>query len=104
MSEHYETIANLIYKECIRWVVDFIEDEISFSTMLDRFQENYNKFSILEDIDLLDLLHDEKELELLEINVAIEDRIAAVQFDDHSYTDDNLKETLTKLINNKDTH
>lgn len=104
MSEHYETIAKLIYKECIRWVVDFIEDEITFPTMLDRFQENYNKFSILEDIDLLDLLHDEKELELLEINVAIEDRIAAVQFNDDSYTDDNLKQTLAKLINNKDTH
>ncbi len=104
MSEHYETIAKIIYKECIRWVVDFIEDEITFPTMLDRFQENYNKFSILEDIDLLDLLHDEKELELLEINVAIEDRIDAVQFNDDSYTDDNLKQTLAKLINNKDTH
>ena len=98
MSEHYETIANLIYKECLRWVVDFIEKEISFSTLLDRFQENYNKFSALEDIDLLDLLSDEKEIQLLEINIALEDRVGAIQFDDDTYSERHLKEILVEII------
>lgn len=98
MSEHYETIANLIYKECLRWVVDFIEKEISFSTLLDRFQENYNKFSALEDIDLLDLLSDEKEIQLLEINIALEDRVGAIQFDDDTYSEEHLKEILVEII------
>lgn len=98
MTEHYETIANLIYKECIRWVVDFIEEEISFSTLLDRFQENYNKFSVLEDIDLLDLLNDEKEIQLLEINIALEDRVVAIQFDDDTYSERHLKEILIEII------
>ena len=99
MNYIYDNTAQIIFKECIRWVDDFIEGEISFSIMLLNFEQSYRKLSHFDNIDLQDLLTDLQELTLLEIHNLIEEKVVAIHESREIDSDNILQNKLLEIIN-----
>lgn len=99
MNYIFNNTAQIIFKECIRWVEDFIENDISFSIMLFNFEQSYRKLSYFDVIDLQDLLSDLQELTLLEIHNLLEERVVAIYESLNTDSDHELQQKLLNILN-----
>lgn len=96
-----DAYTNLIYKECLNWIVDYIHEEISFRVMVTNFDHYYKLLVHNKDEDEKIILSENKRMVLFGIHLAIDHRIEAIYHDDAYYSEENLKNKLTEIINNQ---
>lgn len=99
MAHTFEALAQLLYDECINWIVDYIEKEVDFQTVLNKFETTKSKLNH-DQLDLEDLLDDEQYETLLDINSLLEHRVITVHDAtiDTPLSESSLREKLTEIV------
>lgn len=93
----YQNYAQLLYKECMRWVLGYIDGKFSFRVMLTNFDSLYRKLQNDDDFEIDKVLSDDKKYKLFEMQLAIEKRIEAIYHDDAYYPEEKLRKKLKEL-------
>ena len=93
----YQNYAQLLYKECMRWVLGYIDGKFSFRVMLTNFDSLYRKLQNDKDFEIDEVLAKDKKYILFKMHLAIEKRIEAIYHDDAYYPEEKLKNKLNEL-------
>lgn len=96
MRKQLTHLALLIYDECISWITDYIENEISFEEVINSYEETTAKF-FYKKHDLYDYLNTTQIETLTNITNILEERITVLH-DKESPSEINEEEVIKQLI------
>lgn len=98
MGKQLTHLALLIYDECISWITDDIENEISFEEVINSFEETTAKF-FYKKHDLYDYLNVTQIETLTSITNILEERITVLHDKESSSNINEEEEVIKQLIN-----
>ena len=97
MIKELTYLALLIYDECISWITDYIENEITFDEVINGYEETTAKF-FYKDHDLYDYLNELQIGTLTCITDILEEKITVIHDKDSTSTISE-EEVIKQLIN-----